>query len=211
MVNIFNLFITYGDTFLPSPTSYDELYYEIIRVHQIFDNLYSMGESDKLVFDETLSPRSRSVIRECNHSTFDGENSILITLVFRDSSGVSDWLILECENLNPSSNQSGATHGLLLSYVIRMDSFWSRLTCDGRVQKIYWLLTKCEVKMAGFCVFMGRDGIEVHKHAKRRIIWLSGISFLRIRRVVPSWQDSSILPARVANHSAGFDSSWLAV
>lgn len=49
MVNIFNLFITYGDTFLPSPTSYDELYYEIIRVHQIFDNLYSMGESDKLV------------------------------------------------------------------------------------------------------------------------------------------------------------------
>lgn len=43
------MFITYGDTFLPSPTSYDELYYEIIRVHQIFDNLYSMGESDKLV------------------------------------------------------------------------------------------------------------------------------------------------------------------
>lgn len=62
MVNIFNLFITYGDTFLPSPTSYDELYYEIIRVHQIFDNLYSMGESDKLVccsFNETLFARSQ--------------------------------------------------------------------------------------------------------------------------------------------------------
>ena len=29
---------------MPSPTCYDELYYEIIRVHQIFDNLYSMGE-----------------------------------------------------------------------------------------------------------------------------------------------------------------------
>lgn len=43
IVNIFNLFITYGDTFLPSPTSYDELYYEIIRVHQIFDNLYSLA------------------------------------------------------------------------------------------------------------------------------------------------------------------------
>ena len=43
IVNIFNLFITYGDTFLPSPGSYDELYYEIIRVHQIFDNLYSLG------------------------------------------------------------------------------------------------------------------------------------------------------------------------
>lgn len=43
IVNIFNLFITYGDTFLPSPGSYDELYYEIIRVHQIFDNLYSLA------------------------------------------------------------------------------------------------------------------------------------------------------------------------
>jgi len=29
------------------------------------------------------------------------------------------------------------------------------------------------------------------------------------RRVVPSGQDNSILPARVANHSAGFDSSCL--
>ena len=44
IVNIFNLFITYGDTFLPNPNSYDELYYEVIRMHQVFDNLYSMGK-----------------------------------------------------------------------------------------------------------------------------------------------------------------------
>ena len=43
ITNIFNLFITYGDTFLPSPTSYDELYYEVVRVHHIFDNLYSLA------------------------------------------------------------------------------------------------------------------------------------------------------------------------
>lgn len=43
VINIFNLFITYGDTFLPNPTSYDELYYEIIRMHQVFDNVYSMA------------------------------------------------------------------------------------------------------------------------------------------------------------------------
>ncbi|GAB6024992.1 hypothetical protein CHUAL_010085 [Chamberlinius hualienensis] len=43
VINIFNLFITYGDTFLPSPTSYDELYYELIRMHQVFDNLYSLA------------------------------------------------------------------------------------------------------------------------------------------------------------------------
>ncbi|XP_038045542.1 armadillo-like helical domain-containing protein 3 [Patiria miniata] len=43
VVNLFNLFITYGDTFLPTPGSYDELYYELIRMHQAFDNLYSMA------------------------------------------------------------------------------------------------------------------------------------------------------------------------
>uniref|UniRef100_T1JF46 Armadillo-like helical domain-containing protein n=1 Tax=Strigamia maritima TaxID=126957 RepID=T1JF46_STRMM len=43
VVNIFNLFITYGDMFLPSPASYDELYYELIRMHHIFDNVYSMA------------------------------------------------------------------------------------------------------------------------------------------------------------------------
>lgn len=43
VVNIFNLFITFGDTFLPSPQAYDDLYYEIIRMHQVFDNLYSLG------------------------------------------------------------------------------------------------------------------------------------------------------------------------
>lgn len=43
VVNIFNLFITYGDTFLPSPGSYDELYYELIRMQHVFEDLYSMG------------------------------------------------------------------------------------------------------------------------------------------------------------------------
>eukprot|EP00095_Tigriopus_kingsejongensis_P007666 maker-scaffold156_size297567-snap-gene-0.24 protein:Tk07666 transcript:maker-scaffold156_size297567-snap-gene-0.24-mRNA-1 annotation:"hypothetical protein L798_14922" len=43
VVVIFNLFVTYGDTFLPSPSSYDELYYEIARCHQTFDSLYSIS------------------------------------------------------------------------------------------------------------------------------------------------------------------------
>ncbi|KAJ8952699.1 hypothetical protein NQ318_021015 [Aromia moschata] len=43
VVNILNFFITYGDNFLPTPGSYDELYYEVIRMHQVFDNIYSMG------------------------------------------------------------------------------------------------------------------------------------------------------------------------
>ncbi|XP_035716047.1 armadillo-like helical domain-containing protein 3 isoform X2 [Folsomia candida] len=42
IVNMINLFITYGDTFLLTANSYDELYYEIIRCQQTFDGLYSL-------------------------------------------------------------------------------------------------------------------------------------------------------------------------
>ncbi|CAH2047104.1 unnamed protein product, partial [Iphiclides podalirius] len=43
VVNIFNLFITFGDTFLPTPVSYDQLYYELIRMHQVFNNIFFMA------------------------------------------------------------------------------------------------------------------------------------------------------------------------
>lgn len=49
VVNLFNMFITYGDTFLPTSNSYDELYYEIVRMHQVFDNLYCMGTLETTV------------------------------------------------------------------------------------------------------------------------------------------------------------------
>ena len=49
------MFITYGDTFLPTPSSYDELYYEIIRMHQSFDNLYSMGKLSSFYFSLPIS------------------------------------------------------------------------------------------------------------------------------------------------------------
>ena len=69
-----------------------------------------------------------------------------------------------------------------------------------------------------FCVFMDRDEVEVHKLAKKKPgqypailterTWpikdlLSGFggNFSRgIQRVVPSRQDGSILPPRVANY-----------
>lgn len=43
IVNILNLFITYGDTFLPTPSSYDELYYELIRTPEVFDDAHTTG------------------------------------------------------------------------------------------------------------------------------------------------------------------------
>ena len=73
-----------------------------------------------------------------------------------------------------------------------------------------------------FGVFMDRDGVEVHKLAKKdggqypavltKKAWsiknllfgFLGIFCHGTWRVVPSRQDSSILPAGVANHSARF-------
>lgn len=44
IVNIFNIFITFGDTFLHSDRDYDDLYYEIIRMHTTFENIYSLSK-----------------------------------------------------------------------------------------------------------------------------------------------------------------------
>jgi len=75
-----------------------------------------------------------------------------------------------------------------------------------------------------FCEFIDRDGVEVHKLAKKErgqypailtehawsdnkglIMWLSGKFFLRGTVGSPEREDSFILPAWVANHRAGFD------
>ena len=83
-----------------------------------------------------------------------------------------------------------------------------------------WILAKFF-----FCVFMDQDEVEVHKLAKKERGQYPAIlteqtwsikDFLHgfwrnfpcgIQRVVPSVQDGSVLPARVANHSARFGSS----
>jgi len=44
IINMVNLFITFGDTFLNTAVQYDELYYEIIRCQQTFESLYSLSK-----------------------------------------------------------------------------------------------------------------------------------------------------------------------
>eukprot|EP00026_Physarum_polycephalum_P003890 Phypoly_transcript_03907.p1 GENE.Phypoly_transcript_03907~~Phypoly_transcript_03907.p1 ORF type:complete len:759 (+),score=84.53 Phypoly_transcript_03907:28-2277(+) len=44
VVTVLNLFITYGDSFLPSPSDYDDLYYEIMRVSKMLEHFYSIAE-----------------------------------------------------------------------------------------------------------------------------------------------------------------------
>ena len=79
--------------------------------------------------------------------------------------------------------------------------------------------------MAGYCLFMDRDRVEVHKLAERErgqypailteqawsikdlLYGFRGDFSCGKQRVVPSGQDSSISPTRVANHRVGFVSS----
>jgi len=43
VINIFNLFITCGDTFLRTPEAYDEVFYETVRCYHVFDNLFAFA------------------------------------------------------------------------------------------------------------------------------------------------------------------------
>lgn len=49
VVNIFNLFITFGDTFLATTNSYDELYYELNREEKVFTEIHAMGKYHKVI------------------------------------------------------------------------------------------------------------------------------------------------------------------
>lgn len=53
-MNTLNLFITFGDTFLPAPSCYDELYYEIVRMNNVFDNLYSLSKCTTIIINKII-------------------------------------------------------------------------------------------------------------------------------------------------------------
>ena len=95
-------------------------------------------------------------------------------------------------------------------YVWVIDQVWDQ---DG------WILAEFF-----FCVFMDLDFVSVHKLAKKErgqyppilteqtwsikdLLYGFRGNFACGMRVVPSGQDGSILPARVANHNARFGSS----
>ena len=78
---------------------------------------------------------------------------------------------------------------------------------------------------SSFCVFIDRDGVEVHKHTKKEqgqypsmlteqalslkdlLYGFHGNSSCGTQLVIPSEQDSTTLPAREANHRTEFGSS----
>ncbi|KAK5577733.1 hypothetical protein RB653_002680 [Dictyostelium firmibasis] len=67
-INIFNLFINYGDSFLPSPNDYDELFYEIIRSGQVIEGFYQFI-STQTGLQNVTSPPSTSTTSASNPTT----------------------------------------------------------------------------------------------------------------------------------------------
>ena len=55
IINIFNLFITFGDTFLRTPEAYDEVFYETVRCYHIFDNLFAFGKFSRSLVDRLFN------------------------------------------------------------------------------------------------------------------------------------------------------------
>ncbi len=82
MVTIFNIFITYGDTFLPSAVSYDELYYELVRCQEVFNNLYSMALRYSMVNDRTVLRNADPPWFQCGSGYGPGSRSkVLMTKI----------------------------------------------------------------------------------------------------------------------------------
>lgn len=68
VINIFNLFITFGDTFLRTPEAYDEIFYETVRCHHVFDSLYAFGRKILVDFE-----RIDEVYLACRYANNDNE------------------------------------------------------------------------------------------------------------------------------------------
>ena len=132
----------------------------------------------------------------------------------------------------PVSSHLDRTSFVNKGFIIRnLNQFFFRNTAGSPVQarcmaylpsvRSRWL----DIGQVLFCVFMDRDGVEVHKHTKKEqgqyaailteqtwsikdlLYGFRGNFSCGTQRVVPSGQDSSIFPTWVANQSAGSDSS----
>nr|CDS22542.1 Domain of unknown function DUF1741 [Echinococcus granulosus] len=77
IVGIFNFFITFGDCFLPDPNTYDDLYYELIRMKDVVERLI------QFVDQHSCSPKSdwKSSARDLRESA---QNLKVIVKHFND-------------------------------------------------------------------------------------------------------------------------------
>jgi len=73
IINIFNLFITFGDTFLRTPEAYDEVFYETVRCYHVFDNLYAFGRKKKAKKKNLVMEFHFSNCLACRYANNDSE------------------------------------------------------------------------------------------------------------------------------------------
>ena len=179
-------------------------------------------------------PQEKFPRKPCNKSIIDQACSIKMAGYWPRSFFACLWI--NTQKKNEANIQSSWPHTWSIThtyYSARTAAlyFLPVFTPGVVVRSIYGLLTKCEVKMAAYwpssviaCLWTERESRSINSQKKERgqypatlteqawsikdlLYDFRGNFSCRTRRVVPSGQDSSILPARVANHSAGFDSS----
>lgn len=95
VLTLFNIGITFGDAFLPSPTDYDELYYEIIRCEREFKIIISS-------IDEIASKVQDSYLPPSEDSSDDSEHDPLVDLTRAIQDGTINELLPEINGVSPS-------------------------------------------------------------------------------------------------------------
>jgi len=178
-------------------------------------------------------PQEKFPRKPCNKSIIDQACSIKMAGYWPRSFFACLWI--NTQKKNEANIQSSWPHTWSIThtyYSARSAALlssrvhpWSCCTQYIWVIDQVWGQDGCILAKFCYCVFMDREGVEVHKLAKKErgqyqailteLPWsikdlLCGFrgNFSRgTRRVIPSGQDSSILPVRVANHNVGSDSS----
>ena len=191
-----------------------------------FSNLWKLwnGEEQHVLFNLTNE--------NDNWNWEDGKNMLYNSLIL-SSNGNYDMASLVSGQDEPNSALWFATGEgkMALSCPLRttccilQEKFPCKRYNESLIDQVWgqdgWILA-----LFYFCKFMDLNSALVHKHAKKErgqypailteqawsikdlLYGFRGNFSCGTWPVVPSGQDSSILPARVANHSAGFDSSY---
>jgi hypothetical protein len=81
VVTVLNLFITYGDSFLPSPSDYDDLYYEIMRVSKMLEHFYTIAEKYEHSQDIPLQHANPATTDTDGHGTVDAHGLATLSML----------------------------------------------------------------------------------------------------------------------------------
>ncbi|CAG8599254.1 9681_t:CDS:10 [Acaulospora morrowiae] len=72
-INILNICITFGDSFLPDPAAYDNLFYEIVRTDEVFKNLH------EILYDQDSNENLENSKKSASQKSFASSDPDILT------------------------------------------------------------------------------------------------------------------------------------